>query len=524
MPALTEPRPSRRSVLGWSTAAVAGLAGCGTAGGSSDEPVPLADRVDLPTHVPFRTVPPDLEGRHGSADAFLHYPEDPPRTVSEPPGDGRPVTALAGYWLAAPPSMGENVAWQHLNEQLGSEFRFQPVPAADYPARFATTVAGNDLPAMMELADVARLPQLVRARFIDLTEHLSGDAVKQYPNLANLPPAAWRAGVFNNAIYGIPTDRGMWQTSLMFQRKDLITARGVDAGQVTDFADFLALCRELTDRRRSVWALTRVPIGYVRQMLGLPNVWRYENGRLTHTYEVPEQQEVLSACLKLWQAGVVHPDAFAVSGVQGKQLFGAGRTLLIDDSYPAWFQYHREQTVGETFDIDGLPLPGYDGGRGTLHLGAPAYSVGAISKGNEDRVETILKIWNYLAAPFGSAEHLSVIYGREGIDYQLQGSDPVQTQQGLREALSLVTLVCAPRIGYYPNDPEVTEKFFAHMAALAPQGIQNPALYRYSQTQSEDGQELTTRVDSDFADIVQGWKKIGDWPDVVATWRNRGGD
>src|SRR5690606_26561943 len=65
MPALTEPRPSRRSVLGWSTAAVAGLAGCGTAGGSSDEPVPLADRVDLPTHVPFRTVPPDLEGRHG---------------------------------------------------------------------------------------------------------------------------------------------------------------------------------------------------------------------------------------------------------------------------------------------------------------------------------------------------------------------------------------------------------------------------------------------------------------------------
>ncbi|WP_197522584.1 extracellular solute-binding protein [Occultella aeris] len=523
------PQLDRRTVLGLglSTAAVAaGLtAGCAPGDGSeADGPVSPSERVPLPTHVVFETVPADLKGENGSSDAFLHYPANPPVTVDGVPGDGQPITALASYYLAAPPPMSENAAWQHLNQQLGSEFQFQPVPAADYSARFATTVAGNDLPTMMELAKVARLPELVRARFVDLTEHLSGDAVTRYPNLANLPPAAWQAGVFNNAIYGIPTDRGMWQTGLLFQRSDLIAAMGADAGQVTDFDDLFALCEQLTDSRNSVWALTNTPVAYVRQMLGVPNMWQLDGGNLTNAYEVPEQEEVLNACIRLWEAGVVHPDAFALSGAEAKQLFGSGRTLITYDSYPAWFQYHREQTVGETFDIDGMPLPGYDGGQGTLHLGRPAYSVGAISQGNEDRVETILDIWNYLAAPFGSAEHLSVIYGEEGVNYTLEGSDPVQTERGLREALSLVTLVCAPRVGYFPNDPGVTTKFFEHMKQLAPQGVDNPAIYRYSAAESQNGAELTARLDSEFNDIIQGRKKISDWADSVATWRSDGGD
>jgi putative aldouronate transport system substrate-binding protein len=517
----------RRAFLGLlSAAATAGLTtACASGGGPNTAgPVPPSERVRLPTYLPFSTVPPDLKGENGSSDAFLHYPANPPATVDGVPGDGRPITALASYYLAPPPSMADNAAWQHLNQQLGSEFQFQPVPAADYPARFATAVAGNELPAMMELAPVARLPELVRARFIDLTEHLSGDAVRRYPNLANLPTAAWQSGVFNNGIYGIPTDRGMWQTGALFQRRDLIAAKGLDASQINNFDDLFSLCQQLTDTRGSVWVLTTAPALYLRQMLAVPNVWRLDGGRLTSAYEVPEQEEVLNACIKLRNAGVIHPDAFALSGAQAKQLFGSGRTLLAYDTYPAWFQFHREQTVGTSFDVDALPLPGYNGGEGALHLGRPAYSVGAISKGNEDRVETILRVWNYLAAPFGSAEHLNVIYGQPGEDYTLTGSDPVQTQRGLREALSLVTLVCAPRVGYFPNNPEVTQKFYDHMKQAARQGVPNPAIYRYSATESQRGADLTKRMDSEFNDIIQGRKEISTWAESVAGWRSGGGD
>lgn len=513
--------------LGLTGAALTGvgsLAACTTGPDGGAAPVPSTDSSVFPEYIHFDQSPPDLAGANGSSDGYLHYPADPAVTVPEPPGDGQPITALASIWVPARPSIEDNQAWQHLNTQLGSEFQFQQIPAADYNARFATAMSGGDLPSMVEIKTVAKLPDLLRAKFIDLSEHLSGSAIRTYPNLANLPTTSWQAGVFNNAIYGIPTDRGMWQTSIMMQRSDLIAAKGLDASQITDFEDFVSLCTELTDERSSVWALSQVPIAYVRQMLGIPNVWRLDNGALTSAWEVEEQEEALNACRRLWQAGVVHPDAFAFKGAESKQLFGSGRTLLTQDSYPAWFQFHREQTVGETFDLDGLPLPGYDGGTAGLHLGKPAYGIAGIPKGHEDRVETILKVWDYLVAPFGSAEHLSVIYGQEGVDYELDGSDPVQTDVGLRETLSLVTLTCAPRVAYYPNDSEVAEKFYDHMLSMAENAVADPALYRFSDTQSSKGPELERQITSDFNDIIQDRRTISDWADSVATWRSEGGD
>ncbi len=38
----------------------------------------------------------------------------------------------------------------------------------------------------------------------DLTPYLGGDAVKDYPNLANITAVSWKQGVFKNAMYGVP--------------------------------------------------------------------------------------------------------------------------------------------------------------------------------------------------------------------------------------------------------------------------------------------------------------------------------
>ncbi|TCC51474.1 extracellular solute-binding protein [Kribbella pittospori] len=521
---------SRRSLLrlGLSGAALTAggglLAGCSSSGDSRGV-VPASERVPLPAYVPFEGARPDLKGEKGSADGFLHYPQNPPKSVDGRPGDGAPITAMLAIFYPAWPAASENAAWSYLNEQLGSELQIQQVPSPDYVARFATTIAGNDLPAVMQVGKVARLPELMKAKFVDLTKYLSGDAVKKYPNLANIPSEAWPAGVFNNAIYGIPTTRGMWQSSVLFNRSDLIKAKGLDAGQIASFDDLFSLCKELTDSKNSVWALATPPIGYIRQMLKMPNVWRLDGGKLTNAYEVPEQEEVLNACIKLWKAGVVHPDAFALNSEQTRQFFIGGRTLICGGNYQAWSRFHREHKPGTSFDLDALPLPGYSGGQGTFHLAEPAYSVGGISKGNEDRVETILKVWNYLAAPFGSAEYLAAIYGQSGPDYTLNGSDPVQTARGLREQLLLTPLVAAPGVAYYPNDSQVTEKTHAHMKKMAnTNAIQNPALYQYSETASAKGGELNKRMDSDFNDIIQGRKKISDWAKSVASWRSGGGD
>lgn len=514
----------RRAVLGGGIAAAAAMvAGCSTK--ESDAPVPVSDRVPLPTHVPYTDVTPDLVGEHGSADAFINYPATPAISVPEVPGDGEPVSAMCATYMSARPPAPGNEGWQNLNDALGSEFRLDQVPAGDYVTKFSTVMAGGDLPDVVEIAKVTRLPQLVEATLIDLTEHLSGDAIKNYPNLANLPTECWQAGVHNNAIYGIPTHRGMWQSPILMARKELTEAKGIDLEQITNFDDFLNVCVELTDQGDSVHALTTMPTDYLASMLGLPRGWRLEDGGLVSAYEVPEHEELLNAGVKLWEAGVVRPDAFTLSGFQPEQSVHAGQSVMFSGSYPTWIQYAREYTGTEPFTVTGLPLPGFNGGEGTFRLGDPAFSVAGISKRNEDRVEAVLKVLDYLCAPFGSAEHLTVQYGKQGVDYTLDGTDMVQTPDGVQNVLSLVSLVCPPRVGYYPNDPSVIQEWHAHMKRMATiNPTQNPALYRYSATEVSKGPGLNRKISSTVNDILQGRKPVSDWPEAVSAWRSGGGD
>ena len=46
------------------------------------------------------------------------------------------------------------------------------------------------------------------AKAVDLSDHLAGDAILDYPNLANIPTDCWDVGRFNGRIYGLPSPRG----------------------------------------------------------------------------------------------------------------------------------------------------------------------------------------------------------------------------------------------------------------------------------------------------------------------------
>ncbi len=83
------------------------------------------------------------------------------------------------------------------------------VPTGDWSRKFATTIAGNELPDLMQMRVIANFPQFLDKKFARLDDQLSGDAVQQYPNLANLPEASWQAAIYNGGIYGSdPARRG----------------------------------------------------------------------------------------------------------------------------------------------------------------------------------------------------------------------------------------------------------------------------------------------------------------------------
>ncbi|MBV8719051.1 MAG: hypothetical protein JO020_23510 [Chloroflexi bacterium] len=64
---------------------------------------------------------------------------------------------------------------------------------ADYATvKLPTIIGGNDRPGIRYYAPAAipQYSQFVKAKMVDLTPHLTGDAIKDYPKLANFPTLA----------------------------------------------------------------------------------------------------------------------------------------------------------------------------------------------------------------------------------------------------------------------------------------------------------------------------------------------
>src|SRR5579864_2488470 len=200
--------------------------------------------VQLPTYVAYQGPKPDFPP---SADgivpaAFLNYPRNPPKTVTQPVGKGDDVTAMTYTTQAPPTPVEQNAAWQAVNTALGVNMKLPLIQLADYATKLNTTIAGGQLPDLLSLGAgngtaIQNLPDFLSSECTDLTAYVSGDAVKDYPNLANLPTYAWRNAVFNNRIYAVPCVRASITGAIMFGKGKLLDTVGGPSFESAD--DFL---------------------------------------------------------------------------------------------------------------------------------------------------------------------------------------------------------------------------------------------------------------------------------------------
>jgi putative aldouronate transport system substrate-binding protein len=517
-----------RGVLGASALGLAGslpLAGCSV--GSVNDSVAAANKkVKLPDYIPYRGLRPDLPGNEqGLASAFFTYPANPARAITAVPGDGQPITAMVESPMPTPPAMGSNLFWQELNKRLGSELQLTIIPTSDWTDKFATTVAGGDLPDILEIWTPPQQPGMMSAMFADLTEHVAGDAIKKYPMLANIPTASWQQCVYDGGIYGVPVPRGAMSSYIMYRRDDLLARKGVD-GNPKSFADFMQLCKQVTDTRNNVWAVGGVPLAFVQQMLGVPNNWQEQGGKLISAYEVPETKEALAATRSLIQAGVVQPDSFNTdAGTMRKTWFNAGSVLFVWDTFPAWPGYYEENTAGPSFNIGAMAVPGFNGGSGTPWLGNPTHNIAGFAKSTAKRITTLLEVCNWLAAPFGTEEYLFANYGIAGRDYHLVNGNPQLTTTGTSEtALSLGYLCAGPQVFYLPGHADAARKEYESQKQLMQHAVQDPTLGLVSPTQAQQGTQLTNAITSAQNDIMQGSQPLSSWDAAVKQWQQSGGN
>jgi putative aldouronate transport system substrate-binding protein len=494
-------------------------------------------RVRLPAYVALANLPvADLPGTPDGllAPGYLRYPTNLIRSVLQPPGKGGEVSGLTASLSTAPTPLDSNPAWQQVNKELGATLKIPSISTADFPTRLNTTVAGSDIPDIIAAAifstTMPNIADFLNSACADLTPYLSGDAVKDYPNLANLPSTAWPPMVFNNKIMAVPVSAGGVRTSpLLLARWGDLEKAGIT--QITSPDEFMGISKQLNNPGTR-WALgANTFVNWLAMVFGAPNVWRESGGKFTKDYETPEFKEAVAYHRALWDAGLFHPDSPSLSGSPAGAQYYSGKWVFSPHASWSLVAYQTAWERANAADPNFKPRPvlpfSKDGkGRAAQFLGPGSTGTIAVKKASPERVKEMLGVLNYLAAPVGTSEALLLQYGVEGPDFTRDANgNPVPTPQGLTD-----TIVPWKNIGGPPD-----YLFSASSAEYVPIAYQaqkehfsvtlaNPIVGLYSPTDGSKGITLKNAFADRLNEILFGKQPVSAYDDLVKDWRANGGD
>lgn len=488
----------------------------------------------LPTYKPLPLAPPDIPGEGPIPDGYLHYPRELVRAIAEKPGrGGPPVRTMTPWWGPTPPGLGRSSFIDAMNAELGVTVDPSVQDGSTFAAKLSAMLGARDVPDLLsaptwEIDKIPRFSQAVKALFEDLTPYLKADAVSAYPMLATLPTAAWQYSVWGGRLAAVPYPNDGPFPWALFYRKDLTDKAGVGAPKTID--ELYAFGQKMTDASRGVWAFGRIT-DMVQMFFKCPGSggWRKKpGGGLEHRYELPEFRQALEFSARLHREGLVHPDVMASNGADAKQLFSSGKMVVMQDGVGVWRGMQSEQAkVTPGFNMQPIPIFSAVGGE-PLSWGSEApifYTF--IKKGlGQARVEELLGVLNYCAAPFGSKEHELNAYGVEGKHFtRAADGSPLPTELGRSELAEQFRFLGgrAPVLVATADVPKFLPDLLAYSKATIKyrepspfQGIKLELPANYS--------KLLINTEDKINDVVRGRRPLTDVDQIVQEWRRAGGD
>lgn len=507
----------------------AGLAACSTTPPRSSVKNSGKSLVDWPRHSPFAGPKPDLPANQsGVQNAYLRYPEKLVTSVPEIPGDGSDVTALIITYSPPPKGLENNPWWQAINKALGVNLKIVLAPDADYVQKLSTIMASDDLPDIIMLGGgylLPRVEEFVASKCADLSDFLGGDAIGKYPNLANIPPYAWKSmGRIDGRLFGIPIERPLPGNSLMVNRTALDS---VGAPRNWTREQFSAAIKALTSGRR--WGIGGAKEGmggsslhFHAGSLGAPNGWKVTDGKFETTFGTEEYLEAIDISRQLYADKLFYPDSMSVSQVNLESLYYNGSVATINDGYGTYISAVPQ--VGNKFVVDfGLPY-GTDGG---AWQGSGIFGYSVFRKAEPARLEMLLRICNYLAAPFGTNEYELATYGVEGKNF-VRGDSGVELTESTKKGEDLSPpfryIAAPPGVIFNPGRPDAAERVHQWQSDVLPSSVRDPSIGLRSATFTQLGASLNRNLKDAAAAIIAGRQPISSWTQAVQSWKTKGGD
>ncbi|MEV1083072.1 sugar ABC transporter substrate-binding protein [Streptomyces sp. NPDC050211] len=530
------PRMSRRTLLG-SMAAVSIpglLTACSTGSGDSDVSNAGKKLAPWPTYKPATGPKPDLAPTADGVQAgYTSYPADLVKSVSRAPGDGSTVKVMSVSFGTPPKPASANRFWAAVENELGVKIEYTIISQADYQKKMATVMAG-DTDTLPDIINVfagfvlPREPEFVQRRAEDLTPFLSGDAIADYPNLANIPTHAWQdMGRIGGRIYGIPLERPL-PGSTLWINQDMFADAGMAEGWTSD--DFAAVAgRATSGRTYALGAATGSLFGNAVHSAAhnAPQEWAVtKDGTFQPGWADERYKAAIAFQAELRKNGSYHPDATSISQIDLTTLYYNGTVGSMQDGFGAYLPKYRE-SQGKMTPAAALPYS-VGGEPGGIVAARRSFGYTVLKKAKKERIELLLRILDYLAAPFGSKEWELVHYGIEGTHFT-RGKDGSPTPTKLGEVenntnLPLKYLAEGPQVLFVPGMPEAVRALHTWQQKVVPHAIRNASFGLQSRTKNAQGTTLKALIDDTVTGIVAGRVPLSEWDATLKKWRDRGGD
>lgn len=536
------PSLSRRAALGLGLAGAGGaLVGCSNEGRGVEAPTGTSD-LQLPISLPR----PEIEGTtlstvDGVPPAYSKLPIPGFTSVETAPGKGGEIRTFTITWGAPPKPLDQNPWHQAINKALGATLAPSIVPAQTFGDKLVTTIASGDIPDITTNEPSYRgrgarkyLPQGV---FHDLRNFLGGEKVKKYPNLAMVPEYAWKNSRINGALYGVPCFRNQTIGGTLCFRQDWVEKGG--GGDKPTNADELITWLKAMQKGGGSGTYPLATIDQTfnycgGQIQGVPNNWRLESGKLIKDIETDEYEAALAFANQLWKAGLVHPDVLTLTpnSAQYQGYFFSGRIGMSNGSIDSYFgqtgYFAQVKQRDPDARCDVLVPFGASGGKGVVAPDLGFYCMLSIpsSVTDEARIDELLGVINYLAAPAGSVEYYLVHYGVEGHNYTVENGLPIPSSDPAVVGESFLSQMGAFNVGFFfpgapAEDAMTCQKYAEEMTACF---VADPAAGLDSQTSYSKGDALSTIVLDYVNAIVTGRRPVSDLAEMRKRWKAGGGD
>jgi putative aldouronate transport system substrate-binding protein len=509
-----------------------------------------AGSLVLPTYTPLTSKPkPDLPSTgQGIDDGFINYPRNPVKAQpAEAPGAGGTVTYF-GYGYYTPPSpLDQNRAWQEVNRQLNATVQPNVAAAQDYPTKLATLMAGNDLPDMMYMLDgvaaAPNVPRFMQTLCADLAPYLGGDNIKQYPNLAAIPEYAWRSAgsAIDGHLYTIPIPTSLTGIYTLFRNTDIWDAE-IGANYVpTGADDFKRVLTQLNKPQENRWAIAAFAtksgadasygLPSFASIFGAPNGWALDaSGTLKRDRETEEYKAAVGFARDLVASGLFHPNQPTYNQNSARADFLSKKFVVTQASPGApWADmWYRGLQQNPPMHSRPIPLfPVQPGGKLTHYQHQGFIGANAFKKATPERLQELLRIANWLAAPFGSQEHVLVNYGVPDLDYTLdQNGNPVPTDRGLQDSVYVGwTYIARPSVVLYnAGIPDYARIQQGVQQDLLSHGLADPTIGFYSDFAFGKGRSVDQAFVDGVNDVIANRRPLSDYDGLVKDWVTSGGE